>query len=54
MDETTVNLTQGDSKVTVKFLQIGSIFTQIIGRCVIVLNRKKGLQLQVEAHRVWE
>ena len=42
-DETTVNLTQRDSKATDKFLQVESIFTQISGRCVMVLNRKKGL-----------
>ena len=53
-DETTVNLTQGDSRATVKFLQVGSIFTQVSDRCVMVLNGKKGLQLQVEAHGVWE
>ena len=53
-DETTVNLTQRDSKATAKFLQFESAFTQISGRCVIVSNGKKGLQLQVESHGVWE
>ena len=37
-DETTVNLTQVDSRATVKFLQVGSTFTQINGRCVMVLH----------------
>ena len=53
-DETTVNLTQGDSKATVKSLQVRSTFTQVSDRCVMVLNGKKGLQLQVEAHGVWK
>ena len=53
-DEITVNLTQGDSRATVKFLQVESIFTQTTGRCVMMLNGKKGLQLQVESHGVWE
>ena len=53
-DETTVNLTQGDSIVTVKFLQVESIFMQISDRCVMLLNGKKGLQLQVASHGVCE
>ena len=53
-DKATVNLTQDYSRATVKFLQVESIFTQICGRCVMVLNGKKGLQLQVESHGVWE
>ena len=51
-DETTVNLTQGDSKATVKFLQVEKTFTQISDRCVMVLNGKKKLQLQVEARGI--
>ena len=38
--------------MTVKFLQVEITFTQICGRCVIVLNGKKGLQLQVESRGV--
>jgi hypothetical protein len=38
----------------VKFLYVGSTFAPIIGRCVMVSNRKKKLQLQVESHGVWE
>ena len=53
-DETTVYLTQDDSTAMVKFLQLASIFTQISGRCVMVLNGKKGLQLHVQSHGVWE
>ena len=42
-DERTMNLTQGDSRAAVKFLQVGSIFTQVSDWCVMVLNEKKGL-----------
>ena len=53
-DETTVNLTQGVSIATVKFLQVENIFAQISSRCVMVLDGKKGLQSHVESHGVWE
>ena len=53
-DETTVNWTEDDSRATVKFLQVESIFMQISGRCVMVLNGKKVLQLPVESRGVWE
>jgi hypothetical protein len=47
-DETITNLTQGDSRATVTLLQVGRAITHICGQCVMVMNGKKEVQLQVE------
>jgi hypothetical protein len=51
--DTTVNLSQRDSRATVKFLQVGSTSTKICVWCEILLNKNKELQLKVEAHGIY-
>jgi hypothetical protein len=40
-------LIQGDTRATMKLLQVGSTFVHIIGRCVMVSNVKKELHSAV-------